>query len=109
MPLSVWQGVAVYGDPQDHAVVLRYGPFDGVAVDSTELRRVRPVANPSYFLLDIDSYWTPSRGTPEFQLDEVMSKTDVLHSPVRVLFESVITDRYREEILRINTPSEGQE
>lgn len=109
MPLSVWQGVAVYGNPLDHAVVLRYGPFEGMAVDSSELRRLHPIGNPSYFLLDIDSYWTPSHGTPEFQLEEVMSKTDILHSPVRVLFESLIKDRYRSEILRTDVLTEGKQ
>lgn len=102
LPLTTWQGLAVYGDPADQALVLRHGPFEGVAVDASELRRVRPVLYPYYFLLDIDSYWSPGPGTPEFDIGAVIHKADDLHEPVRTLFESMITSRYRDEVLRSN-------
>jgi uncharacterized protein (TIGR04255 family) len=100
LPLRTWQGNAVYGDPGNSALVLRYGAYEGAAVESAYLRRIRAITNPSFFLLDIDSYWTPNDGTPEFATETVLEMTDELHNPVRSLFESLITPRYRDEVLR---------
>ena len=100
MSLTAWQGNAVYGDANSSALVLRYGLYDGAAVDSSELRRIRPIAHSKFFLLDIDSYWIPDNGTPEFEIEHVLGVIDRLHDPVRSLFESLITTRYRDSILR---------
>jgi uncharacterized protein (TIGR04255 family) len=50
--------------------------------------------------MDIDSFWTPEGPIPEYDRDMLVSTCDQLHMPVRRLFESMITDRLREEVLR---------
>jgi len=52
------------------------------------------------FRLDIDSYWQPSVEVPEFDRDLILDLADTLHKPVREVFERLITDRLREEVLR---------
>lgn len=37
---------------------------------------------------------------PEFDVELILRQADTLHEPVRGVFESVITDRLREEVLR---------
>lgn len=100
LPFQGFQGVAVYGDTPGHAFALRFGPRNGFAIDPNwDLRRKQQRPG-DFFLIDIDSFWTPPDGVPELDADSVMDKAEKLHTPVRGLFESAITDRYRDEILR---------
>jgi len=97
---SQFQGVASFAGPPGRSLVLRYGPREGYAVDPAgELKRTTSPPGP-YFLLDIDSFWVAADETPALEPDRVLELCDNLHSPVRTLFERVITDRLREEILR---------
>ena len=99
LPISQWQGVGVYGSQPGQALVLRYGPRDGYAVEN-DLKRSFPKAGP-FMWIDMDSFWTPDEdGTPEFSLDSIVSISNQLHVPIRELFESLITDRLRNEVLR---------
>lgn len=52
------------------------------------------------FKLDIDSFWHAADEVPEFGVDLILNQADALHEPVRYVFESLITDRFREEVLR---------
>ena len=94
-----FQGVTVYGDTPGHAFALRFGPHTGLAVDPAGDLRRRPATPGDYFLVDIDSFWTPPEGIPECHPAEVLEKAHMLHTPVRGLFEAVITDTYRNAIL----------
>jgi uncharacterized protein (TIGR04255 family) len=95
-----WQGITIFTPGTDRTVALRYGPREGYAVDpGGELRRPAPAPGP-FFLLDIDSFWMPSDGVPEFDVDELLPIAEDLHTPVRKLFESLITEELREEVLR---------
>ena len=81
-------------------MALRYGPNEGYAVEpGGELKRPTPVPGP-FFLLDIDSFWMPGEGDSEFDVDGLMAISDDLHTPVRELFENLITEELREEVLR---------
>ncbi|MFP7834909.1 TIGR04255 family protein [Marisediminicola sp. LYQ134] len=94
------EGVLVFSSPHNRALVLRYGAQDAYAVQSTpELRRPLPPPGP-LFKLDIDSYWQSDDEVPEFTVDRILGQTDALHEPVRGVFESLITDRLRKEVLR---------
>lgn len=96
-----WQGVTAFAAGPERTVVLRYGPRDGFAVDpGGDLKRSTPTPGP-FFLLDIDSFWTPSEGVPEFDVETLRITCDELHAPVRSLFERLITDRLRKEVLRV--------
>jgi uncharacterized protein (TIGR04255 family) len=94
------EGISVFSGTGDKALVLRYGVQDGYAVQSTpQLRRPLPPPGP-LFKLDIDSFWQSANEVPEFTVDFVLECADELHAPVSDLFESLISDRLREEVLR---------
>jgi uncharacterized protein (TIGR04255 family) len=101
LPIDRLQGVTVFSPGAQRSVVLRYGSAEGYAVDpGGDLKR--PVAHTPgpFFLIDIDSFWTPDEGVPEFDVERLATMADQLHDPVNDLFEALITDRLREEVLR---------
>jgi uncharacterized protein (TIGR04255 family) len=94
------EGVLVFSGGIDHALVLRYGAQSDYAVQSTpDLRRPLPPPGP-LFKLDIDSFWQAADEVPEFDVELILRQADALHEPVRGVFERVITDRLREEVMR---------
>jgi uncharacterized protein (TIGR04255 family) len=95
-----WQGITAFTPGRERTVVLRHGPREGFAVDPAgDLKRSTPTPGP-FFLLDIDSFWTPGEGIPEFNVETLLTTCDELHAPVGKLFECLISDRLREEVLR---------
>lgn len=99
LPLSDWQGVSQFGPVGGRSLVLRYGPRTGYAVEPKGNLR-RPVApTGAFFLLDIDSFWETTDDVPEFDPLELALRCDDLHAPVRQLFEGLITNKLREEVL----------
>jgi uncharacterized protein (TIGR04255 family) len=96
----LWQGVTVFNNGPDRMIAVRYGPGEGYAVDPAgEMKRPTPPPGP-FFLMDIDSSWTPSADVPEFDAETILAACDELHNPVRMLFEGLITERLRKEVLR---------
>lgn len=96
--LSDWQGMSTFQPTDGHTLVLRYGPRKGFAVEpSGPLKRSTSPTGP-FFLLDIDSFWETSDSIPEFDPDELMTRCDNLHAPIRKLFEGLITDKLRKEV-----------
>lgn len=94
------EGLFVFSGESNRALVLRYGAQSDYAVQSTpELRRPLPPPGP-LFKLDIDSFWQSGDEVPEFDKNLILEQADALHEPVRGVFESLITDRLREEVLR---------
>lgn len=102
LPLVQWQGVGIYGSQPGHMMLMRYGPQAGYAVnfEGGDLRRGRPAEPGPFFLVDIDSFWTPEDGLPELDVDQVMTTVDEVHRPVRRLFESLATEKLRDEVFR---------
>lgn len=95
-----WQGTSIFSRGEGRSLVLRYGAREGYAVDPNgDLKRPTPTPGP-FFLLDIDSFWTASDGIPEPDVVALIDLTDQLHSPVRKLFESLVNDKLRMEVLR---------
>jgi len=94
------EGLAVFSNDRNRALVLRYGAQRDYAVHSTpELRRPLPPPGP-LFKLDIDSFWQAGDAVPEFDPEVIVGQADALHLPVRGVFESLITERLRKEVLR---------
>lgn len=94
------EGLAVFSGADNSALVLRYGAQKDYAVQSTpDLRRPLPPPGP-LFKLDIDSFWQAGDEVPEFDPGFVLARADELHEPVRGVFERLISDRLREEVLR---------
>lgn len=101
LPLSQWQGVAVYGEPSGCTLVLRYGPRTGFALDpSSDMRRVKTPDGGPFFLLDLDSSWTSGGSVPEVDRNAIRSRCDELHAPVRTLFDGMTKDQLKEEVFR---------
>lgn len=100
VPAEQWQGQVVFRPSTEDSLVLRYGSASGYAIDPQgELTRTSPPPGP-FFLLDIDSFWMPLSLVPEFNAEHVLAHLARLHDPVRNLFESLVTDRLRDEVFR---------
>lgn len=100
MATAASEGAIVYSSDNNRAVVLRYGAQEQYAVQSTpELRRPLPPPGP-LFKLDIDSFWQSGDEVPEFSSHRILECADELHEPIHGVFESLITNRLREEVLR---------
>jgi uncharacterized protein (TIGR04255 family) len=99
--LSNWQGMSTFGPTDGQTLVLRYGPRAGYAVEPDgQLKRPSSPTGP-FFLLDIDSFWETSESIPEFEPSELIDRCDNLHAPIRTLFEGLITDQLRKEVLGV--------
>jgi len=95
-----WEGAVIFDRGEDRQLILRYGPREGFAVPpGGPLHRSTPAPGP-FFLLDIDSFWTPSGEVPEFTASTVRDRCEDLHEPVSALFESLITEKLKREVLR---------
>lgn len=98
LPLHDWHGLSAFKPADGHMVVLRYGPRTGYAVEPDgHLKRPSSPTGP-FFLLDIDSFWEVTGSIPEFAPDELVTKCDNLHAPIRKLFEGLVTDKLRKEV-----------
>lgn len=96
-----WRGLIEFARAPDSHVVMRYGASVGYAVNPEGPLRIHRVSEPGpYFLLDLDSFWGNDEDLLEFSPDGLMEKCDQLHRPVRAIFESVITEQLRDEVLR---------
>jgi uncharacterized protein (TIGR04255 family) len=93
------QALARFRVSDSHSLNLAYGPRVGYAVADKPLVRTLPPAGP-FFLLDIDSSWTAQDTIPEFDPSGITRQCEELHEPVNALFEALITDNLREQILR---------
>lgn len=101
LPLTQWQGAAVYGPDKGRSMVMRHATGEGFAVDPNgELRRKSPAFPGKFFMLDLDSFWVPESGVPVFSMPLIEETVEALHAPVREMFEQCITDRLRNEVFR---------
>jgi uncharacterized protein (TIGR04255 family) len=81
-------------------LIVRYGPREGFAVaPGGPLQRATPAPG-AFFLLDIDSFWVPTGNVPQFTSASVGELCIDLHEPISRLFEHLITERLRSEVLR---------
>lgn len=102
MPLSQWQGLAVYGETPGRALALRYGPKEGTTMvqPNPELKQRYQGPYGEFFLIDLDSFAVPKDGTPPYDAQELIDTCNDLHEPIRTLFEGIVTPRLRNEVLR---------
>jgi uncharacterized protein (TIGR04255 family) len=100
--ITEWQGAAVYREPQPgRSLIVRYGPGMGQALDPNyHLRRVTKAQPGPFFLMDIDSFWTPSGSIPEYNRDALITTYQDLYGPARSVFQDMITNRLKDDLLR---------
>ncbi|MFF7259488.1 TIGR04255 family protein [Streptomyces sp. NPDC008159] len=98
-PALSWQGMAVFGTPAS-GVVLRHGTLEGYAVDPAgDLRRKTPHPGP-FYLIDLDSYWVPDQEKPPLGWEIIEERFNETALAAYSLFEQLITDEFRQEVLR---------
>ena len=102
LTLTEWQGAAVYREAQPgKSMIVRYGPGLGQALDPNyHLRRTIPVQPGPFFLLDIDSFWTPVGSIPEYNRDAVLATFQNLYEPARAVFQEMLIGRPQDDLLR---------
>jgi uncharacterized protein (TIGR04255 family) len=102
LTLTEWQGAAVYREAQPgKSMIVRYGPGLGQALDpSYHLRRTLPVEPGPFFLLDIDSFWTPTGSIPEYNRDAVLTTFQDLHEPARSVLQQLLAGSPQDDLLR---------
>lgn len=94
------QGAAMFAGEQETTLVLRYGAQDEYVIPSTpQLRRPMPSPGP-LFKLDMDSFRAYDDYIPPFKSEKILNTADLLHKPVKNVFEDLITEKLREEVLR---------
>jgi uncharacterized protein (TIGR04255 family) len=100
LSLTELQGAAVYQETQPgKSMIVRYGPGMGQALDPNfYLRRTLPVDAGPFFLLDIDSFWTPVGQIPEYDRDIVLSTFEALCEPAHTAFQQMLSSRLRDEL-----------
>ncbi|WP_407689696.1 TIGR04255 family protein [Mycobacterium sp. HUMS_1102779] len=99
--LTEWQGAAVYREANPgKSMIVRYGPGMGQALDqSYHLRRTMPTQQGPFFLLDIDSFWTPTGAIPEYDRNAVLTTFQDLYDPARTVFQEMLTSRLKDDLL----------
>lgn len=91
------------GPAPGDSLTLRYGAARGAVIQSTPvLQRLKePPENGPFFLLDIDSAWSdPQNGIPAFEVGLIEEVAERLHDPINPLFESLIMNDLRTEVLQ---------
>lgn len=90
------------GPKPGDSLTLRYAAGRGALVQSSPaLQRVREVsADGEFFAIDIDSAWSdPQNHIPALECDLVEHISERLHAPISPLFESLITQNLRTQVL----------
>jgi uncharacterized protein (TIGR04255 family) len=101
LSLTEWQGAAVYREAQPgKSMIVRYGPGVGQALDASyHLRRTMPAQQGPFFLMDIDSFWTPTGSIPEYDRNAVLTTFQDLYEPARTVFQEMLTNRLKDDLL----------
>jgi uncharacterized protein (TIGR04255 family) len=98
-----WEGAAQYRTGPDQKLVLRYGPRTGYVVNPAgPLKRpLLPDPGP-LFVWDFDCFWEPP-DIPEFDPEHIMATCDQLRTPIRALFDVLVTDKLLAEFRKERT------
>ncbi|ROQ64821.1 uncharacterized protein (TIGR04255 family) [Rathayibacter sp. PhB152] len=101
--LQVHRGLAAFSlDEEGDVVAVRYSAAREEAIESTPtLVRRSPSPGGPFFLLDTDASWTraDSARLETFDVESTLATCDRLHAPIGTIFEKLITDRLRKEVL----------
>lgn len=103
--VTTHQGLMSVADPSTSDVhQIRYGQAVGQAVANGPLLRKDGNLERTgpYFLIDIDGSWTAEGAIPEFDTQAILEVADRLHQPIGSMFENLITEKLRDEVLRAN-------
>ena len=85
---------------ENSAIHLWFGMSDGHVVRDDVFKLPNGTGKGPFFLLDIDSFWFNQGILDKFDLDNTISISNKLHSPINNLFEKCITEQLRTKVLR---------
>ncbi len=101
MHASEWQGHVTYRTSAASALIVRYGPTKGYAVNPNgPTRREDPPEPGPFFLLDTDAYWDDKGNVPEFTPRWIMEHCDTLHDHATEFFRIATTQKFLNEAFR---------
>lgn len=96
------QGAVQYTTGEHRSLTFRFAaaPAGSMIGNEPLKRRHFPPEGP-FFALDLDSFWQPPPDeSPDWALDTIMTVMDQLHGPIGATFQSAITDKLRDTVLR---------
>lgn len=97
---EVWQGLIQFSGREGRGLHLRYGAGLGTVVNPNgPLRFPGGTDERPAFIIDLDSFWGPAE-LSDFSVPSLVKECEGLHEPLSRLFERIITDRLRNEVLR---------
>ena len=82
------------------AIRLWFGMSEGHVIEDGILKLPKGTGQGPFFLLDIDSFWINQGNLEKFDLEKAIATSNTLHHPINQLFETCITKKLRNEILR---------
>lgn len=85
---------------ENNAIHLWFGIGDGNVIEEGVFKLPNGTGKGPFFLLDIDSFWFNQGILDKFDLDNTISISNKLHSPINNLFEKCITEQLRTKVLR---------
>ncbi len=90
-----------YSLGEDRRAVVRTGRVAQPIVVETGPLAIAQPSSPPLFVIDVDCAWQAKTTLPEvFDRESIGRIVQSLHAPVRTLFESSITEKLRDEVLR---------
>lgn len=98
------QGIGQFRTGTDSLTTARYGSVIGpssISPDGQALISPKTFPDGPFFVWDTDCAWNlpVTQSVPAFEAPAVEAQLEGLHLPVKSLFEAVITDRLRTEVL----------
>jgi uncharacterized protein (TIGR04255 family) len=101
LTLTELQGAAAYqGTQPGKSMIVHYGTGIGQALDPNYyLRRTLPIEPGPFFLLDIDSFWTPVEPTPEYNRNAVLSTLQELRKRAHTAFQQMLSSRLQDDLV----------
>lgn len=96
------QGAVEYTTGNDRSLTLRFNSAqEGTVIGNEPLKRLDPQPKGPFFVLDLDSFWQPpTQASPLWSVETIIAAINELHDPVGATFQSAITDKLRDSVLR---------
>ncbi len=96
------EGAVVYTTGEHRSLTFRFVAAPaGSMIGNEPLKRRRPSPDGPFFALDLDSFWQPPvEASPAWAVETIMAVLDQLHEPIGATFQSAITSKLRDTVLR---------
>lgn len=102
LPAAEMMGRLLFDFGDGRQVTMNHGAIrqGEVVMSGGPLRVKQKDTRQPFFLIDVDSSWSPLDGLADFSPEAMLDMCDRLRTPARDLFEASITEELREQVLR---------